>query len=154
MSIPVIRLGHRVFDLEAGVHLDEVELAILEEKLQRSRVAVAELLDRGAGDGADLGALVVVERRRARLFQHFLVAALERAIALAEMDHGALVVGEDLHLDMARLVEIFFDIDGVVAERRLGLAPRHGQRRRQGIRGFRDLHAAPAAPPAALINTG
>jgi hypothetical protein len=49
------------------------------------------------------------------------VAALQRAVALAEMDGVALAVAEHLDLDMARLLEVFLDIDGIVAEGRLGL---------------------------------
>jgi hypothetical protein len=33
------RLGHRVFDLQTGVHLDEVELAVLVEELDRAGAA-------------------------------------------------------------------------------------------------------------------
>ena len=36
-------LGHGVLDLEAGVHLDEGELAVLVEEFEGSGVAVAEL---------------------------------------------------------------------------------------------------------------
>ena len=47
-------LGHRMLDLQARVHLDEVELAVLVEELDRAGAAVAELLH-GLGDGrADL----------------------------------------------------------------------------------------------------
>ena len=46
--------------------------------------------------------------------------ALQRAVALAEMDDIALPVAEELHLDVARPVEIALEIDGVVTERGLG----------------------------------
>ncbi len=46
---------------------------------------------------------------------------------------------------MARLFEIFFEIDRVVAEGGLGLGPRDGQRLGQVDGGAGDLHAAPAA---------
>jgi hypothetical protein len=39
------------------------------------------------------------------------VAALQRAVALAEMDRVALAVAEDLDFDVARLLEILLDID-------------------------------------------
>ena len=38
--------GHRMLDLQAGVHLDERELAVLVEELQRAGVAVAEFAQR------------------------------------------------------------------------------------------------------------
>ena len=67
---------------------------------------------------------VVVERGGGALLPDLLVAALQRAVALAEMDGLALAVAEHLNLDVTRLFEIFLEIDGVVAERRLGLGAR------------------------------
>src|SRR5690606_25846338 len=49
------------------------------------------------------------------------------------------------HLDMARLLEIFLDIDGVVAERSAGLRTRRGEGERQVVLRARHFHAAPAA---------
>jgi hypothetical protein len=49
MSMPVTSLGHRVLDLHAGVHLDEVELAVLVQELEGAGAAVADL---AAGRGA------------------------------------------------------------------------------------------------------
>ena len=78
------------------------------------------------------------------------MAALERAVALAEVDRPALAVAEHLELDVARFGQVFLDIDGVVAERRLrlGLSLRHQARERGGV--GHDLHAAPAAAARCL----
>ena len=43
-----------------------------------------------------------IDGGRGRLLDHLLVAALHRAVALAEMDDVAVRVGEDLDLDVAR----------------------------------------------------
>ncbi len=48
------RFGDRMFDLQAGVHLDEVELAVLVQELDRAR---ADVVDLGHGIGADLADL-------------------------------------------------------------------------------------------------
>ena len=48
----VDRLGDRMLDLEAGVHLDEVELAVLVEELDGAGAGVVDL---GDGVGADPG---------------------------------------------------------------------------------------------------
>ena len=50
------------------------------------------------------------------------MAALDRAVALAEVDHVALRVGEHLNLDVARVVEVSLEVDGRVAEELLALA--------------------------------
>jgi hypothetical protein len=150
------RLGHRVLDLQAGVHLDEVELAVLVEELDRAR----------AFDSPDRRWPWRRSRRSARgalgvdggaggLLQHLLVAALQRTVALAQMHRAALAVAEDLHLDMARAAEVFLDIDLVIAEGGLGLGAR-------GAEGVFELGLAvratfmprPPPPAVALMMTG
>jgi hypothetical protein len=51
------------------------------------------------------------------------MAALQRTIALAEMNGVALTIAEHLQFNMPRLFEIFFQINSIVAERgfRFGL---------------------------------
>ena len=44
-------LGHRMLDLDAGIHLDEIEFAVLVEKLDRADALVIHLAH---GVGADL----------------------------------------------------------------------------------------------------
>ena len=124
-----------MLDLKPRVHLDEEELAVLVEEFERAGALVAELLaSPPVGDAAERRALVRVERGRRRLLEQLLVLALQRAVALAEMDDAALAVAQDLHLDMARPVEIALEIDRAVAEE--GLAPRPGA-----------CGTAPRAPP-------
>ena len=57
------------------------------------------------------------------------MAALQRAIALAEMDDVAMPVGEDLNLDVARRGDVFLDQHAAGAERRLDFADRAFERR-------------------------
>ena len=52
-------LGHRVLDLHARVHLDEVELVVLVQELERAGAAIADL-------AAGLGAALADARRAAR----------------------------------------------------------------------------------------
>ena len=46
------------------------------------------------------------------------MAALRRAVALEEVQHGAVGVGEHLHLDVAAVLDVLLHQHGVVAERR------------------------------------
>src|SRR5207237_10522920 len=86
-----------------------------------------------------------VERGRRRFLEDFLVASLHGALALAEGEHRALSVREELNLDVSRALEVALEVDAVVAERGRGLAPRG----RDGVVEFRsradDAHPAPAA---------
>ncbi len=50
------------------------------------------------------------------------MAALQRAVALVQMDRVAVRIGEHLHFDVAGRRDIFLDQHAVVAERILGLA--------------------------------
>ena len=82
------------------------------------------------------------------------MAALQRAIALAQVHHMAVAVGQHLHLDMARLLEIFLHIDGVVGEGGLGFGARGGERELQIRRFVRHFHAAAAAARRRLDEDG
>ena len=90
-------------------------------------------------------ALLGVQRRRGGLLEHLLVAALQRAIALAQMHAVALAVAQHLDLDVARPRQVLLEVDRVVAERGLGLGARQreGLGRRIGV--VDHLHAASAA---------
>ena len=101
MSMPVIELGDRMLDLHARVHLDEEELAVLVQELERAGAAVA---DAAAGVGAalaDARERSVVDAGRGRLLDDLLVPALHRAVALEEIDGVLVLVGEHLDLDGA-----------------------------------------------------
>ena len=75
-------------------------------------------------DRAHLAAHLVGHRDRGRLFDQLLVAALDRALALAQVHDVAVMIAEDLELDVARRLEILLDVDVADAERRLGFALR------------------------------
>ena len=143
---PGDRLGDRVFDLQARVDLEEVELAVaVEEELHRPRTGVADGLPGGDSRRAHARPQRVVDGDRRRLFDDLLIAALNGALALEQMEHAAVRIAEDLQLDVARRVEVALDQQGVVAERARRLAPRRRQRLRQGARLAYQTHALAAA---------
>ena len=143
-----------MLDLQARIHLDEVELAVLVEELDRAGAAVLDLAH-GLGDRlADLLARISVERGRGGFLQDLLVAPLQRAVALAEVDGVALAVAEDLDLDVARRGQILLDVDGIVAEGGLGFGARGGESEPQIGGRVGDLHAAAAAAGGRLDQHG
>ena len=73
------------------------------------------------------------------------MAALKRAVALAERDDASVPVGEELDLYVAGPFEEALEEDAVVAERRLRLAPRRGDGLVELGRVADDPHAAAAA---------
>ena len=88
--------------------------------------------------------LSVMHRRR-RLLEQLLVSTLDRALALAQVHDGAVMIAEDLELDVARRLEVALDVDVAVAEGRLGLALGGAQRVRELAGRLDDAHAAAAA---------
>ena len=50
-------LGHRMLDLQPGVHLDEIEVAVLIEEFDGAGAEIAQLGQRAGDDAADLVAL-------------------------------------------------------------------------------------------------
>ena len=99
---------------------------------------------------ADPGALVVVKGGRRRLLEHLLVPALQRTVTLAEMDHRAVAVADQLQLDVARPVEVALDVDRARTEGGLGLGLSHGDGPCEVLRPSGDLHAAAAAAGSSL----
>ena len=144
------RLGHRVLDLHARVHLDEEELVVLEQELERAGAAVADLAARLGAAVADAREQARRDARRGRLLDDLLVAALHRAVALAQPHRVLVLVGEHLDLDVPRRRQEFLHVDGRVAERRLRLAARQRHRGQERRLGVHDAHAAPAAAAGRL----
>src|SRR6202012_5808971 len=70
---------------------------------------------------------LLVEERARRLLDNLLVAALNRALALPEIDAVAVAVGDQLDLDVARFLDVLLDEHAVVGERRLGLVGRRDE---------------------------
>ena len=106
---------HRVLDLDAGVHLHEAEVAVVvEQELHRARRRCSRPTARRARRARRCrGALLVGEVDRRRLLDQLLVAALHRAVALAEVDAVAVLVADHLHLGVAGRLEVALDVDAL-----------------------------------------
>ena len=116
------QFGDGMLDLQPRVHLDEEHILAVGDEFDG---AGADIIDRAGGfarGGADRLALGGVQRRRRRFLDHLLMPPLQRAFALEQRQQIAVAVADDLHLDVTRVLDEFFDQHAVVAERRLGLA--------------------------------
>ena len=145
-------LGHRVFDLDARIDLDEIQgaaVGILQE-FDRTGVAVV----RGATDSqcqlAQRGALGVAEKSGRRALDNFLIAPLHRAVALVQMHQIAMRIAQDLHLDVTRATHELLQVQLIVAEGCFGLASRHRQQFGELGIALDHAHAASAPAPARL----
>ena len=82
------------------------------------------------------------------------MAALDRALALAERDERPLPVRQHLDLDVPRPLDVAFEEDAVVAERRLRLPPGRLERILELGRLPDDAHPATAAARGCLDHQG
>ena len=73
------------------------------------------------------------------------MAALERAVALTQVDRIAFAIAEHLKFDVARIAEILFNIDRRIAESGFRFAARLLHQRFDGVFAFADLHAPATA---------
>ena len=141
----------RMLDLDAGVDFDKVKVALaIDDELDGAGVGVIGGFDeryrglanalRTLGSRCDAGAL----------FDDLLMPALHRAIAFPQVADIAVMVGDDLHLDVPRQLDVFLDVDGRIAEGGLGLGLRllNGTFQDQVIGG--DSHAVPTAASRGL----
>jgi hypothetical protein len=138
-----------MLDLDALVDLEEIIIAVVvHDEFHRAGVGVTRRLGNPDGGLADFVAQLaefVFEQRRRRFLDQFLVAALDGAIALAQMDDAALVVAENLDFDVMRILDEFFDINAGIAERLFRLGARRVITFDERNVVVRDAHAASAA---------
>ena len=139
-------LGDRVLDLDARVHLQEEEVAVaVEQALDRAGADVAHGARRADRHLPHARPQLGRDGRRGRLLEHLLVAALQRAVALAEVDRAAVAVGQHLDLDVPGILDVLLDVHRGVGEVGLALPPRGLERALGVVRRGDDLHAATAA---------
>src|SRR5450830_180735 len=145
---------HRVFDLHARVHLDEVELAVLVQEFEGAGAAVADLAARFGAAVADLLDQLARDARCRRFLDHLLVAALHRAVAFAQPDGVAVFVGQDLDLHVTGILQVLLHIHFRIAEGRTGFRLRHRHGVQQGRFRVHDAHATAAAAAGRLDDDG
>ena len=148
-------LGHRMLDLQTRVHFQEIELAAAVDELDRAGIAIAGGARDADRDVADALALGFAQGRRRRLFDDLLKAALDRTLAIKQMHDVAVRVGQDLHLDVARALDIALDIKPAVAESSARLSLRARTISSSSIAASRTMRMPLPPPPAAgLISSG
>ena len=147
--------GHGMFDLQARVHLQEIEAAVLprDEFDGAGRIVIDRLGERHRLL-AHLLARRLVEQRRRRFLDHLLVAALDRTFALAEIDDIAVLVAEHLDFDMTRIDDELLDEDAIVAERGFRFRSRAREALGDFEAGMGDAHALAAAAGGSLDHHG
>ena len=136
-----------VFDLHAGIHLDEIPLVGVEvvEELHRARVVVADLLCQTHRAVAQFRDHRLGQAEARGDLDDLLVPPLHGAVALMQMQDIALAIAKDLHLYVLHAGYVLLEEHGGIAERAPGLRLRLVQQTLQFGRLAHDAHPAPPA---------
>ena len=106
-----------MLDLDPRVDLDEIKSLLgINQKFDGTRVRVTGRLDQADGGFADVLPDRLWQVGSRRLFHELLMPTLQRAVAFPEMDDVAMLVGENLHFDMARILDELLEVDSRVVE--------------------------------------
>jgi hypothetical protein len=149
------RLGHGVFDLEPGIDFEEVVAGF------GGGGGAHEELDGGSADIGDGGAEAdgIGHKFRAegfvygwgwRLLDELLVAALDGAVAFAEVEDGTVGIANDLDFDVVGVEDEALEEEPAVSETGGRLAPGAGDNRGQIVCRVEASHAAAAPTGAGL----
>src|SRR5262245_4851794 len=152
---PGHQLGDRMLDLQPRIHFKEIEAPVLSgDKLNRAGTVVTDRLRQRDRLLSHFLAGRGIEQGRRRLLDDFLVAALDRAFALAEMDDVAVLVAKHLDFDMARIRDELFDENALIPERRLCFRTRARKSFLHVGLAVGDAHALAAPAGAGLDHDG
>ena len=106
-----------MLDLDAGVHLDEVDgLVLIDQELHGPRTVISDGLPQRKRILVQLVLRLLRQVRGGGYFDHLLKAALYRAVALEEVHQLTVAVAQELHLDVAGVLDEFFQEDRAVTE--------------------------------------
>ncbi len=136
---------NRVLDLQSGVHLEEEEAIRVRHEFHCAGAFVPNGQSRRYSGTSHCGAAIVVETWRGRFLDHLLMAPLDRAVALEQVERIAMPIGEHLHLDVTRVRQVAFEQHMVIAECRRGFLSCLIKCRGELIGVRHDPHAAAAA---------
>ena len=148
-------LGDAMLHLKACVHFQEVELLrlLVVEELHRASAPVAHALRETFRRSKHAGAHLVGKVRRRAFLNHLLIAALHRAVALGNRRRAG-CVAKNLHLHVARTLDVLLKKHVAVAEVCLGEMARALEGALEFARVVADLDADTATARGRLEHHG
>src|SRR5574337_549105 len=96
----------------------------------------------------------VIDYRGGCFFDQFLMSPLNGTVSLSEMDHPTVLIGQNLHLDMARFQKVPFKVHTVIAEGRFRFSLSCLKSSAQVFGLVDDTHAAPSPSSRSFDNDG
>ena len=121
--------GHGMLDLNARIHLDKEPLigVDIEQKLNSSRVVVTDFARDAHRGVAQFLSRLRIQIDTGRDLDDFLMASLNTAIALVQMNDFAPAVAQNLHFDVLGARDVFLQENRIVAKRATGFLLRFVQ---------------------------
>ena len=108
---------HRMFHLDTGVHFDEIIILVsIHQKFQSTRTLIAHMFRQFHSIGKNMLTHFIAQGKGRRIFYHFLVTPLHRAITVIQMHNIAIFIPDDLHFHMLWIFEVLFDKNLVIAK--------------------------------------
>ena len=103
--------------LQPGVHLEEVRIAVfIEHELDGAGIFVSHRPRRRQRRLDEAGTQFGGDHRGGRLLDDLLVPPLNAALALEQRHRVPVAIGQHLYLDMAGILHIPLEEDGVITE--------------------------------------
>ncbi len=148
--------GDGMLNLDTGVHLDEEPFVGvgIEEEFDGAGVVVADFASEADGGVAEGDAGFVGEIEGRGDFDDFLVAALDGAIALVEMEDVAVAVADDLDFDVFGAGDVAFEEDGGISEGERGFVAGFFEEAFEVFGFVDDAHSAAAASESGFDDEG
>ena len=117
------QFGDGMLHLQAGIHLQEVEVAVgVYQEFDGTGIGVASRLRGLDSYLSHAPAQVFIDDGGRRFLNDFLMPPLNGALALAKIHHMAVLIAEHLDLDVAGIFDVLLEIDLAVIEGALGFA--------------------------------
>ncbi|CAH0326646.1 hypothetical protein SRABI106_04729 [Rahnella aquatilis] len=113
--------GDRMLNLQTGVYFEKIKFVArgVIDKFNRTGAAVVHRFAELHGGAMQCFAAGLRQIRRRGFFHHFLIAALQRTVTLAEGHHAAFAVAENLHFNVAGAIDKAFQKHTGITEKLL-----------------------------------
>src|ERR1041385_1144747 len=106
-----------MLDLNSGIHLDEVKAFVpINQKFNCAHILVAHSFRQFNRCIPQFLAQTGIHDWRWAFLDHFLIASLDRTIALTQMDNATMFVGNNLELDVAWIDDQLLNVERTIAK--------------------------------------
>ena len=148
-------LGDGMLDLDSGVHFHEIEIPVcIHEELHGSNTFILHCFCRFDGCLAHLITQFVGHVRRRCFLYQFLMAALDRAVALGQVTRFSSLIGSDLDFNVPWFNHELLHVHIVIAKRRSSFSASRFPSFRETFFIVTDLHAFSTATCSGFQHDG